>query len=72
MALQQHQTEPLVSDPVSLLYTYAAQVLSSGVTHSYRYDWLEYFPYVIMAFVVVLIWKPDALSRPTNRIAQRM
>jgi membrane protease YdiL (CAAX protease family) len=45
------------------LYTYAAQVLSSGVTRSPLYNWLEYLPYVIMALVVVLIWKPQTLSR---------
>ncbi|HEY5158902.1 MAG TPA: type II CAAX endopeptidase family protein [Anaerolineales bacterium] len=45
------------------LYTYAAQVLSSGVTRSPLYNWLEVFPYVIMAAIVVLIWKPQTLSR---------
>ena len=45
------------------LYTYAAQVLSSGVTRSPLYNWLEWFPYVIMAAVVVFIWKPQTLSR---------
>ena len=43
------------------LYTYAAQVLSSGVTRSPLYNWLECLPYVVMAFVVVLIWKPHKL-----------
>ena len=46
------------------LYTYAAQVLDSGVTRSPLYNWLESLPYVIMAVVVVLIWKPQTLSRP--------
>jgi membrane protease YdiL (CAAX protease family) len=46
------------------LYTYTAQVLLSGVTRSPLYNWLEYLPYVIMAVVVVLIWKPQSLSRP--------
>jgi membrane protease YdiL (CAAX protease family) len=46
------------------LYTYAAQVLPSGVTRYPLYNWLEYLPYVIMAVVVVLIWKPQTLSRP--------
>ena len=49
------------------LYTYAAQVLSSGVTRSPLYNWLEYLPYVIIAIFVVLIWKPDKLSRLTVR-----
>jgi uncharacterized protein len=46
------------------LYTYAAQVLSSGVTRSPLYNWLEYLPYVVMAFIVILIWEPQTLSRP--------
>jgi len=46
------------------LFTYAAQVLSSGVTRSPLYNWLEYLPYVVMAFVVILIWKHQTLSRP--------
>jgi len=45
------------------LYTYAAQVLSSGVTRSPLYNWLEYLPYVVIAIFVVLIWKPQTLSR---------
>jgi uncharacterized protein len=45
------------------LYTYAVQVLDSGVPRSPLYNWLECLPYVIMAVVVVLIWKPQTLSR---------
>jgi membrane protease YdiL (CAAX protease family) len=45
------------------LYTYAAQVVSSGVKRSPLYNWLEYLPYVIMAAIVVLIFKPQTLSR---------
>jgi membrane protease YdiL (CAAX protease family) len=45
------------------LYSYAAQVVSSGVTRSSLYNWLEYLPYVIMAAIVVLTWKPQTLSR---------
>jgi len=46
------------------LWTYAAQVVSSGVTRSPLYNWLECLPYVFMAFIVVVIWKPQTLSRP--------
>jgi uncharacterized protein len=49
------------------LYTYAAQVLISGVTRSPLYNWLEYLPYVVMAFIVVLIWEPHKSSRLTIR-----
>ncbi|HZK61177.1 MAG TPA: type II CAAX endopeptidase family protein [Anaerovoracaceae bacterium] len=45
------------------LYTYAAQVVSSGITRTSLYNWLEISPYVIMAVVVVLIWKPKKLTR---------
>ena len=50
------------------LYTYAAQLLSSGVTRSLLYNWLEYLPYVIMAVIVVLIWKPQNLSRQQKTV----
>jgi membrane protease YdiL (CAAX protease family) len=46
------------------LYTYTAQVLSSGVTPSPLYNWLEVLPYVTMAAILVLIWKPQTLSGP--------
>jgi membrane protease YdiL (CAAX protease family) len=45
------------------LYTYATLVVSSGVTRSPLYNWLECLPYVIMAANVVLIWKPKTLTR---------
>lgn len=50
------------------LYSYAAQVVSSGVTRSPLYNWLEYLPYVTMAAIVVLIWKPQTLSRPQKTL----
>jgi uncharacterized protein len=53
------------------LYTYAAQVLSSGITHSYLYDWLEHLPYMVMAFVVIMIWKPNRLNQiPVRSVTQ--
>ena len=45
------------------LFTYAAQVVSSGITDSPLYNWLDSLPYAIMATVIVLIWKPHALSK---------
>jgi hypothetical protein len=50
------------------LYIYAAQVLFSGITRSTLYNWLKYLPYVIMAVIVVLIWKPQKLSRPQKTL----
>jgi uncharacterized protein len=45
------------------LYTYAAQVMSSGVVRSPLFNGLEYVPYVIIATIVVLVWKPQTLCR---------
>jgi membrane protease YdiL (CAAX protease family) len=45
------------------LYTYAFQVMSTWVNRSPLYNWLEYLPYMIMAAIVVLIWRPQTLSR---------
>jgi uncharacterized protein len=43
------------------LYTYSAQVVASGVTRSVLYNWLEYVPYILIAMIVVFIWKPQTL-----------
>ena len=47
------------------LYTYSVQVVSSGITRSPLYSWLEYFPYLIIAILVVAVWKPRHLVRTT-------
>ena len=54
------------------LYTYASLVVSSGITRSPLYNWLECLPYVIIAIVVVLIWKPQTLSRSQKTIGFMM
>jgi hypothetical protein len=51
------------------LYSCAFQVMSTWVTRSPLYNWLEYLPYVIMAGIVVLIWKPQKLSKPQKVLA---
>jgi len=48
------------------LFTYATQVVSSGVIRSPLYNWLEYLPYVIIALVVLVIWGPKRLIRNRN------
>lgn len=45
------------------IYTYAAQVIASGVTRSSLYNWLEYVPYILIAVVVVAVWGPKTLVR---------
>ena len=45
------------------LFTYATQVVSSGVIRSPLYNWLEYLPYVIMALFVLIIRGPKRLTR---------
>lgn len=52
------------------LYTFAAQVLSSGISRSPLYYWLEMSPYVIIALVVGFIWGPKSLTRKVNRDAR--
>jgi membrane protease YdiL (CAAX protease family) len=54
------------------LYTYASLVVSSGITRSPLYNWFECLPYVIIAIVVVLIWKPQTLSRSQKTIGFMM
>lgn len=44
------------------IFTYSAQVIASGVTRTVIYNWLEYLPYLVMAILVVLIWKPRKLK----------
>jgi membrane protease YdiL (CAAX protease family) len=46
------------------LYTCAFQVMSIWVTRSPLYNWLEYLPYVVMAVIVILIWKPQTFRMP--------
>jgi uncharacterized protein len=40
------------------IYSYFAQVLASGVTRSPLYNWVEYLPYLVVAVIVVMVWKP--------------
>jgi membrane protease YdiL (CAAX protease family) len=42
--------------------TYAGQVIASGITRSEMYNWLEYLPYLVIAIVVLMIWKPQSLK----------
>jgi hypothetical protein len=44
-------------------------VVFTGATRSPLYNWLEYLPYVIMAAIVVLIWRPQTLSRQKKTIS---
>ena len=38
------------------IFTYAMQVVATGVTRSPVYNWLEYTPYMVFAIVVAWIW----------------
>jgi membrane protease YdiL (CAAX protease family) len=44
------------------LFSYATQVVISGVIRSPLYNWLEYLPYVIMVLFVLIIWGPKRLT----------
>jgi membrane protease YdiL (CAAX protease family) len=45
------------------LYTYSVQVVATGVMRTSLYNWVEYLPYLIIAIIVVIIWKPQRLVR---------
>lgn len=45
------------------VYTYAAQVMASGVTRSPLYNWLEYLPFLLAALLVAAVWGPKTLAR---------
>ena len=38
------------------IYTYAAQVVDSGVTRTGLYNWLEYLPYILAALFISAVW----------------
>lgn len=40
------------------LYTYGGQVVATGVTRSTVYSWIEYAPYVLLALLILVVWKP--------------
>jgi uncharacterized protein len=40
------------------IYTYSSQVVSSGVVQYPAYHWYGMIPYVLIALVVIAIWKP--------------
>ena len=48
------------------LYTYSAQVTSTGVAPSTAYNWLELTPYILIALVVLIIWGPKRLTRSST------
>ncbi len=45
------------------IYTYAAQVVATGVTRSALYNWLEYAPYMLAALLVVIVWSQQVKRR---------
>ena len=44
------------------MYTYALQVIATGVTRSPLYNWLENLPYIILAIAIALFWNKDIKS----------
>ncbi len=46
------------------IYTYMAQVVSTGVTRSPLYNWIESLPYVIAAVAIAVLWKKGR-AKPT-------
>jgi uncharacterized protein len=48
------------------IYTYSAQVVSSGVIRSAVYNWLDYLPYILIAGFVVFIEKSKKNKMETD------
>jgi hypothetical protein len=38
------------------IYTFAGQVVATGVTRGALFNWLEFTPYILLAVVVVVVW----------------
>ena len=45
------------------IFTYAMQVVATGVTRSPLYNWLEYTPYMVIAVVIAWIWDREMKTR---------
>jgi membrane protease YdiL (CAAX protease family) len=52
------------------VYTFAAQVMASGITRTSAYNWLEYVPYVLIALVVVALYGPTRLVRSESAVTR--
>lgn len=46
------------------IYTYFAQVVSTGVTRSAVYNGLEFVPPIILVLLIVWVWKTEFFKRP--------
>ncbi len=45
------------------IYTYAGQVVATGVTRTPLYNWLEYTPFMLAAVLVAVLWNRQAQRR---------
>jgi hypothetical protein len=45
------------------VYTYAGQVVATGVTRSALYNALEYVSYVLVAVLVIIVWEQELKRR---------
>jgi len=44
------------------IYTYASQVMFTGMGQSPAYNWLSWLPYLVIAVLIVMFWKPNTQS----------
>lgn len=44
------------------IYTFAGQVVATGVTRSPLYNWLEYIPFFVSAIFVAILWSKESRS----------
>jgi membrane protease YdiL (CAAX protease family) len=58
-----------ISILLTWLYNNTKQSLWSAILLHWLYNWLECLPYAVMALVVVLIWKPQTLSKPQKMLS---
>jgi membrane protease YdiL (CAAX protease family) len=54
------------------IYTYAAQVVASGVTRNALYNWLEYLPYILAALVIAAVWIREMRSKSPGPVEAKM
>jgi membrane protease YdiL (CAAX protease family) len=44
------------------IFTYAVQVIATGITRSPLYNWLEYTPYILAALLIAFVWNKELKS----------
>lgn len=48
------------------IYTYASQVVATGVTRGTLFNWLEYLPYILIAMLIAVVWNRELKSKSSE------